>query len=193
MPTNFLCRVILLGGILLWIITTPSHAPVVTISAILIHECGHLLATRLCHIKTNGFCVDTLGARLALSRATLSYPKELIICAAGPFANVLSILPLYTFRSNVDISFFISVSLALALLNLLPVKGFDGGRIFYCLLSLVLPPSAAERLYSLSSFFCLFILWCGSVYMMIRTGADISLFVFSAGIFTRVFLLGKMP
>ncbi len=193
MPSNSVCRAILLAGILLWIVTTPSHAPILTIFAILIHEGGHLLAARLCRIKTNGFSVDTIGARLSLTGTALSYPRELAICVAGPLANLLSIPPIYTIRANADVGFFISVSLALALLNLLPIKGFDGGRIFFCLSSLLLPPTAAERLYSLSSFFCLFILWCGSVYMMIKTGADLSLFIFSAGIFTRVFLLGKMP
>ncbi len=187
------CRSILLAGILLWIITEPSHTPILTIFAILVHEGGHLLAARLCRIKTDGFSVDTLGARLSLTGTALSYQKELAICISGPLANLFSIAPVYRLRTNTDIGFFISVSLALALLNLLPIKGFDGGRIFHCLTSLAFPPTVSERLYSLSSFFCLFILWCGSVYMMIRTGADVSLFIFSASIFTRVFLLGKMP
>ncbi len=193
MSPRSLCRSMLFVGILLWIVTEPSHTPILTLSAILVHEGGHLIAARLCGIKTGGFAVDSLGARLALTESVPSYKKELLICAAGPLANLCSLAPISIARGNPSVDFFMSVSLALAMLNLLPIKGFDGGHIFHCLLSFYISPSLADFVCMLSSFFCLFILWCTSVYLILRTGADLSLFLFSASIFTRVFLLGKMP
>lgn len=195
MSVGTFCRAVFFVGILLWIITEPSRAPILTLTAVTVHECGHLLAARLCRVKTGGFSVDSLGARLALVGTAPSYQKELAICAAGPLANLLSLLFVHLLRSahSADTTFFVSVSLALALLNLLPIRGFDGGRICYCLAALVTDPTAAERTCTLLSFFSLFILWCVSVYLMIKTGADFSLFLFSASVFTRIFLQNKMP
>lgn len=195
MSVGTFCRTVFFLGILLWIITEPSHAPILTLVAVTIHECGHLLAAKLCRVKTGGFSVDSLGARLALPGIAPSYQKELAICAAGPLANLLSIPLIYLWSSATpaDATFFISVSLALALLNLLPIRGFDGGRICYCLIALLSDPTAAEKVCTLSSFFFLFILWCTSVYLMMKTGADFSLFLFSASVFIRIFLQNKMP
>ena len=192
MSLNTLCRAIFLVGILVWIVTEPSRVPILTLTAILLHDCGHLLAARLCRVKASGFSVDSLGARLTLVGTTLSYPHELIISASGPLANLL-FLPLSRFLREENGSFFLSVSLALALLNLMPIKGFDGGRIFYCLAALFIDPTRAEQICALLSFFSLFILWCISVYLMIKMGADFSLFLFSASVFTRIFLQNKMP
>lgn len=192
MSPNTVCRAIFFVGILAWIVTEPSRIPILTVTAILLHECGHLLAAKAYRVRASGFSVDSLGARLTLAGTILSYPTELIICAAGPLANLLS-LPLARLFGQENGRFFLSVSLALALLNLLPIKGFDGGRIFYCLSALLLDPTRADRLCSLFSFFSLFILWCISVYLMLRMGADLSLFLFSVSVFTRIFLQNKMP
>ena len=192
MSPNALCRAIFFLGILIWIVTEPSRIPILTLTAILLHECGHLLVARFFRVKISGFSVDSLGARLTLMGSALSYPTELIICAAGPLANLLS-LPLARLLGEENGSFFLSVSMALALLNLLPIKGFDGGRIFYCLTVFFIDPTRAEQICALLSFFSLFILWCISVYLMIKTGADFSLFLFSVSIFTRIFLQNKMP
>ncbi len=193
MRSNTVIRGILLLGILAWILTEPSHVPILTLIAIVIHEDGHILAARLCHVRTGSFSLDRLGARLALVGEMPSYGKEILICAAGPFAGLFSLLPLLPLRGNADADFFFSVSVALSLLNLLPIKGFDGGRICYCLCALIGTPKTAENITLLASFFCLFCLWSVSVYLMLRLGADISLFLFSISIFSRVFLLGKMP
>ena len=192
MSPNTLCRAIFFAGIRAWIVSEPSRVPILTLTAILLHECGHLLAARLCQVKTSGFFVDSLGARLTLSGIALSYPVELIISSAGPLANLLS-LPISLLLKGDNAAFFVSVSLALALLNLLPIKGFDGGRIFYCLTALFTDSVRAERLCVLLSFFSLFVLWCVSVYLMMKTGADLSLFLFSISVFTRIFLQHKMP
>lgn len=194
MSVGILCRAIFFAGLLLWIITEPSHTPILTLIAITLHECGHLLAARMCRVKTGGFSIDSLGARLALVGATPSYQKELFICVAGPLANLFS-LPLARLFSAkpTDAAFFVSVSLALALLNLLPIRGFDGGRICYCLTALASDPTIAETVCTLLSFCSLFILWCMSVYLMIKTGTDFSLFLFSASVFVRIFLQNKMP
>ena len=192
--SSTLCRAVLFGGVLLWILTDPTHCAILTLLAVCIHEMGHVIAAKLAGVQLKGFFVDSLGARLTLGDAGLSYQKEILICSAGPVANVLSVLLIKcTGAAGSNASFFLSVSLALALLNLLPIRGFDGGRTFYCLGALLTTPTLAEQVSSLLSFFSLFFLWCISIYLMLKTGADISLFLFSVSVFSRIFLQHKMP
>ena len=70
----------------------------------------------------------------------------------------------------------------------LPVKGFDGGRSFSCLLLSKFSPRTVATILDTTSFFCIFILWSASVYFIMRAGAYLSLFVFSASLFARMFL-----
>lgn len=178
------------AGLLLWTLTEGTHIPLLTLTAILIHESGHLLAARLLHMKPRGVSADTVGIRLLFRGHPPSYGKEIFLCAAGPLANLLTLLIALPLK-NSDNTFFLSVSAALALLNLLPIEGFDGGRILHGTLLLFLSPTLADRILDLFSFLFLFILWCASVYLLLRTGNELSLFFFSAALFFRIFLQKK--
>lgn len=180
----------LCAGFALWVLTTPTRIPLLTLTAIVIHEVGHLAAAHLLHMKPSGAAADTVGVRLIFNGPPPSYGKEMLLSAAGPLANLVSLALSLALGSKIH-AFFPSVSLALALLNLLPIEGFDGGRITHCLLSLLLPPHKADRILDLLSFLFLFTLWCISVYLMMRVGNQLSLFFFSTAIFFRIFLQKK--
>lgn len=180
----------LCAGFLLWVFTTPTRIPILTLAAIVIHEVGHLTAAYLLHMKPSGAIADTIGIRLLFNGIPPSYAKEIVLCAAGPLANLLSFF-LTLLCGLSALSFFPSVSLALAMLNLLPIEGFDGGRIAKSSLLLFLPPDRADRISDLFSFLFLFVLWCVSVYLMMRAGNELSLFFFSTAIFFRIFLQKK--
>ncbi|MBO5305584.1 MAG: hypothetical protein J6B12_02360 [Clostridia bacterium] len=177
----------LCAGLLLWVLTTPTHAPILTLTAIIVHEVGHLLAACLLNMKPSGAIADTIGIRLLFRGVPPSYAKEIALCAAGPLANLFCFLIAILLGAKAD-TFFPSVSLALALLNLMPIEGFDGGRIAKSSLLLLLPPDTADRISELLSFLFLFVLWCISVYLMMRAGNELSLFFFSTAIFFRIFL-----
>ncbi len=181
---------LLCAGLLLWTLTAGTRIPLLTLVAILIHEAGHLLAAYLLHMKPKGVSADTIGIRLLFRGAPPSYGKEIFLCASGPLANLLSLLLVLPFK-GAENAFFLSVSAALAILNLLPIEGFDGGRILHGTLLLFLSPTLADRISDLFSFLFLFVLWCASVYLMMRTGNELSLFFFSAAIFFRIFLQKK--
>ena len=177
------------AGLALWALTSESRAPLLTLLAVLIHEGGHLFAARRMHRHPSGVSADTVGIRLWFDGTPLSYPEEILLCAAGPLANLLSIPFALPFCA--ENPFFLSVSLALALLNLLPIEGFDGGRILSATLSLFLTPTRADRICEACSFLFLFTLWCASVYLLMRTGNELSLFFFTAALFFRIFLQKK--
>ena len=181
---------VLCAGLLIWTFTAPTRIPLATLAAIAIHETGHLCAAYMLHMKPSGAAADTIGIRLLFRGIPPSYGKEIFLCAAGPVANLLSLALALLFGFDKH-SFFLSVSAALALLNFLPIEGFDGGRIMHSTLSLFLSPDTADKISDLFSFFFLFVLWCISVYLMMRVGNQLSLFFFSTAIFFRIFLQKK--
>ena len=160
------------------------------ISATIVHELGHVLGAILTKIKISRFSVDFLGARIDTGHALISYTDEIILSAAGPFFNIISSIAFY--NSTIPFfAYFTSASFSLACLNLLPIETFDGGRVLYCFLSKILSNDSAALLIRALSFICLFVLWCISVYFLIRSSSSLSLFVFSLSIFNRLFLTNK--
>lgn len=164
------------------------------LTAAFLHELGHVAAARLLGVPLRSFSLDILGARLDLGERVITYRDELLIAAAGPAANLATALALYPFISLCDgatrlfVLAMTAASVGLALLNLLPVVGFDGGRILSCLLSFVFEPSRVYRVCRALSFFCVFSLWSASVYLLLKTAGGLSVFVFSASLFCRLFV-----
>ena len=163
------------------------------LSAAAIHELGHIFAARLLKIRLELFSLDLLGARLTTSGRLCSYRDEALLCAAGPLSNALTgaaalaVLP-HVGALREYLLFFAAASISLGALNLLPIRSFDGGRILHCLLCRAISPSLAEPVVTFLSFICCFSLWCFSVYLMLRAGASLSLFIFSVSLFARLFV-----
>ena len=158
--------------------------------AALLHECGHLLAARLSGIRLRLLEVDVLGARLYPQGSLPSYGAEAVLAASGPAASLLLAIPLIGSSTPFAASLRLA-TLSFALFNLLPIEGFDGGRMVSGTLLLFLAPRLADKVSELLSFFFLFVLWCVSVYLMMRVGNELSLFFFSTAIFFRIFLQKK--
>ena len=178
---------LLLFGFLLWFLYEGSFAPIFTLCAILIHDAGHGVGASRLGFSSKKFSIKPWEARIGFGSQTFSYKDECIISAAGPLANLLTALVLscigYSFGDENALSFFFSVSISLALINLLPINEFDGGRILRCALSFFISPNATEIIGDALSFLSLFCLWCASVYLLIHTGADLSFFLFSVSLF----------
>jgi Zn-dependent protease len=75
----------------------------------------------------------------------------------------------------------------LGLLNLLPNRTFDGGRMTECLLRSFLGEVWVERVMRLISLGSLLILWLGSVYFLLHAGDGLSLLCFSMSLLVRFF------
>ena len=151
------------------------------IAAASIHECGHIIAAKLMKLRLKSIKLGIFGAGLEVNTLSCTYTKEIVLCAAGPAANIFSAIVIYPFTApmtRMALYFFVT-SLFLAILNLLPAKGFDGGRIASCILTRLAGERVAYKVIAVASFFCFFVLWSVSVYIIIRTGAYLSLFIFS--------------
>ena len=173
------------------LLSNPSLS-VPALLAAAIHELGHILAAKRMNIRLKELKLGIFGAGLLPQCASLSYGQEILLCLAGPLANgatvfLLHVLGLASTSSFCSVLCFASI--ALGGLNLLPVRDFDGGRMLGACLSLWFSPSVSERILTVLSFLLVWLLWGLSLYFLLRTSASLSLFVFSAALFSKLFLL----
>ena len=161
---------------------------VMTLLAAFLHECGHLLAARLLHIPLGQLRLDFLGARMEVTGRMLSYGEEWLLCAAGPLTSLLlsaATAPLW--QVSLHAQMFSCASLVLGLLNLLPIRTFDGGRMLEAMLSMLCGARTVRCVMRLCSFLFLFLLWASAVYFLLRAGDGLSLLVFSMSLLFRFF------
>lgn len=172
---------------LLMIVSDRTGLCLVTVGAAFLHECGHMAAARLLHIPLSGLRLSFLGARLEVSGRMMSYGEEWLLCAAGPLVSLVAAAlaaPLWRFAPARDFS---CASLVLGLLNLLPIRSFDGGRMLECTIARFGGARAAEQGIQLISVTFLFLLWAVASYFLLRVGDGLALFGFSMALFLRFF------
>ena len=178
---------LLIIGSFFWMGASRSAIPFYTIVAIIIHELGHSVLWFITSGTKPTLSFQAGGLLLRSGSSCVSYAKEASIALGGPAFNLLSARAVSQFTSR-DLQEFGSISLGLAALNLLPIDEFDGGRIASSILHLILPFSIAERICDVLSFLSVFFIWSLSVYVLIKTGRNVSFFIFSAIIFLKLFL-----
>lgn len=157
-----------------------------TLLAAALHECGHIVAAHALRLPFRRMHLGLLGARLELEGRMPSYGEEWLLCAAGPLVSLLGAAiaaPLW--RVWPAAVRFSCASLLLGVLNLLPIRSFDGGRMLAASLGAWLPGRVADCVMTLTSLLFLFLLWATAVYFLLRAGDGLSLFCFSVGLFLR--------
>ena len=176
---------VMLAGLLLF---DRSGFCLMTVLAALLHECGHLLAARLLRIPWKSLRMDFMGARLEVSGRLLSYGEEWLLSAAGPFSSfVFAALGAALWSISELAVLFSCASLLLGLLNLLPIRTFDGGRMLECFLSRFCEERAVHGIMRFCSFLFLFLIWSGAIYFLLRAGDGLSLLFFSMSLFVHFF------
>ena len=161
---------------------------IIAFCAAIVHEVGHICASLILKMKLEGLTLNLFGARLKVALTMYSYKQEFWMALAGPLANaIFGTLSIFIYTAddtqpNTYLLFFAIASFFLASLNLLPIKGFDGGRIFICAMAprfgVYMPENWLDKL----SFSFIFLLWVISIYLMLRIGSSLTLFVFSSAL-----------
>lgn len=177
---------------LVLILTRPDYFPALFL-AVSLHELGHIIGAKITNIPLRELKLGIFGAGLSPESSLISYKKEILLSLLGPITNFTCIISARLLLSEkiCQLAFFdnfLSSSLALGVLNLLPVESFDGGRILAALLSLRLSPKTVTSIMSAVSFIIIFMLWALSVYLLLRVSSSLSLFVFSAYLFSKFFI-----
>ena len=179
--------------LILMLILQPSGIVLSSLGAAVLHELGHMLAAAILGVPLRSLDVGMFGASLRVRGSLISYPKEFLLCAAGPAMNFLSAFAVIAISERRGYftgigEWFASVSLMLGVLNLIPAEGFDGGRMLSVTVTSLFGPRVSAKLLSLSTFLSILLLWMFSVYLLLRFGTSLSLFVFTLSLFYRLFI-----
>ncbi|MBQ4113426.1 MAG: hypothetical protein IJD38_11570 [Clostridia bacterium] len=159
---------------------------VVLVCAVL-HEMGHVGLARWAGAEVCGLRLDVFGARLELS-GMLSYGREVLVALGGPMANLLSaaaVYPLWQKRGGEGLFLFLTASVLLAAVNLLPVGTLDGGRILYCVTALLWGSDVARSIRGIATGVFLGGIWLLAVYGLLASARFLSLFTFSLCLLLR--------
>jgi len=153
-----------------------SGMAVLSLTACILHEGGHLLAMALCGIYPDkitfyggGIAIDKLGME------QISDCRRLFILAAGCMVNFL-ISSIYFFTpENEMIQVFSAVNLLIGIFNALPIGYFDGARILEILLVRFMRPSAANIVKKIIGALCSALIIAGIVYYCVFSGKTVSI------------------
>lgn len=122
----------------LTVILLPLRLVGAWIAAVLVHECGHLIATLLSGASIR--CIRVMPFGIVMESDGLTPGKQIISSIAGPAAGVcLSLL----FRWFPLIA---ALALVQTVLNLLPIKNMDGSVILCNVLLLLCKQSNIDRI-----------------------------------------------
>lgn len=199
-----------IGGVLMiaaMLVSDSAMVIAVYLAAALWHEAGHLVAARLLRVRVNEVRLGFSGARIVTDERLTSYKTELLLSLAGPLANILGcgavVVAFCAFGKGIEgmtdsaevflrsprmeilgiLSFFALSSVIQAILNLMPVKTFDGGRILYCAAAELMGEGAGDRILTVTTAFSALILWMIALYLMIKVGGGLGIYVFAACVF----------
>lgn len=176
-----------------WILSEPYITTLAVLIAAFLHETGHILTTRIFEINIMSVTIYPLGADIQI-RDNVSYGKNILIALSGPLANILTILLCeISLRLLPEQHIFIanhiaSSSLSLAVINLLPIKGFDGGSILSGVTALLFSEDTALFLQNTTSFITIIFLWLISMYILLTVSSGISLFALCAFMFSTIYI-----
>lgn len=206
------------GGVLMisaMLISDSVRVLAIYLFSAFLHEMGHLLTAKILKIKVKEIKFGFSGVRIVTDERLTSYKNELLLALSGPLVNILvfcgvlggfiaigggaeklfeaaeEFLVLGEWRIVGVIGFFALSSLIQALMNLLPVNTFDGGRMLYCAIAENFSEHAAERVIEIFSAISVFLLWTVALYLMLKVASGLGIYVFAACIFASTLGNGK--
>lgn len=153
-----------------------SGMAILSLTACILHEGGHLLAMALCGIYPDkitfyggGIAIDKLGME------QISDCRRLFILAAGCTVNFLISSVCLFSPENEMLQVFSAVNLLIGIFNALPIGYFDGARILEILLVRFMRPSAANIVKKIIGALCSAVIIGGIVYYCIFSGKTVSI------------------
>ena len=165
-------------------------APII---AAAIHELGHLFCAYILSIPLKSMKLNMFGAAIEVDQLCCTYRKESLLTLSGPLFNILSAVVILAalreglYDASLFVRHFFVSSVSLAFINMFPIDNFDGGRFLSCLLISKCSPNTVYSVIKYLSLFFVFILWSFSIYLLIKTGSSLSLFIFSGALFSHIF------
>ena len=150
-----------------------------TFFAVFIHESGHLLAMWAADCQPK--VVRLIPTSVQIIRGFSKKPNsEAAISACGPMANVIVFATLYInyliFGAQQSLKFAI-LNLVMAIFNMLPVSGLDGGVLLSLFISRFADIYKAEAVVRTVTMFMAFFVFVFGVYLWVSGTVNISVFI----------------
>lgn len=158
------------------------------IAAALIHEAGHLIAMLILHCDIKELEITMFGAEIRAASNTSGLVASVIIFASGGAVNFLCAAAVAPYaQSSYPLQLFCACSLALAAVNLLPIKTLDGGCILEAVTAHFVPTHADAVINAVSAITLLF-LWLAGVYLLLLCQGNLSVMLLCMYLFTSLYL-----
>lgn len=117
--------------IALIVITNSYTAYLLCLTAVIIHELGHLTLMIILGLKPEGLEIRLFNIIIVLNnRYNVPVIKDILITIAGPLFNLIIFAVFIPFLKN-----FAYINLYIGLFNLLPASNLDGGQLLFLLLN----------------------------------------------------------
>lgn len=164
------------------------------LTAAILHELGHIAVIKLCGIRITSFTVLPYGLEMSTDRRPRSFFEDVTINSAGCAVNLLSFPIFYSLGAVIhgNTGIFLlnlsAASVALGILNALPISTLDGGSVAEALLSMRLSSNTVYRIMRAVSFAFLILLWLTATYVFMFSGYNYTLFAMAVWLFARLFL-----
>ncbi|MBQ8202932.1 MAG: site-2 protease family protein [Clostridia bacterium] len=150
-----------------------------TIFACAVHEGGHLFAMWICECQPKS--IRLIPASVQIVRGFSAKPQgEITIALLGPAANIavfLCLLLNYFLFQSENVLIFALTNLIIAVFNLLPVTGLDGGTVLKNLIARKTDIYTAERKVSIITLVLSAAMFFAGVYILISGKFNISVFI----------------
>ena len=198
------------------LVSEKIYVLIVYVCAASIHELGHIVAAKILRIKIKDISFDCSGLRISVDERLTSYTDEILLAAAGPASNFILAVVVAAFIEvseremsvifeaawdfinsgipsvNGICAFFMISSGVQAVINMLPIKTFDGGRVLYCILAKVFDENISDTVISITSGIFAFVLWTVSLYLMLKISSGLGIFIFSTSVFSMILINDKV-
>ncbi len=160
--------------------------------AVFVHEAGHLFMMWLLECAPKR--IKLIPASVQISMPMLKcYRNDILVALSGPAVNIVLFFTLYfnyIAYKNEAVLVYALLNLVIALFNLLPVKGLDGGTVLYCLLCKNLDINKATLIIKLITLLLALSVIAVAVILTLNHKLNISLYIM--GIYLIVMTLIKI-
>lgn len=150
--------------------------------AALLHELGHIVMMRLCHVKVRGLRLRLFDVLIEADEPA-DFRADVWITLGGVTVNFLCAAIFCPFSLKLGLP-----HLALGFFNLLPVMSLDGGHLLSICLSRRLAPRVCDRILRLTTFVFTLPLLTAGIYILFQSGYNYSLLVISLYLLAVLFV-----
>ena len=150
-----------------------------TLFAVFIHESGHMLAMWAADCQPKSIRLIPTSVQIIRGFST-KRGGEVAIAFCGPLANLVVFGALlanyFIFKSELSLTFSL-LNLVIAVFNLMPVSGLDGGTLLCFAISYFTDVYRAERIVRIVTAVFAFVVFLLGIYLWVSGTVNISVFI----------------